>query len=279
MIITKGVKFIVGTIRAKLVAIFLGTLGAGIIAQLLQMTESISEFTLLGMNDGLVKQIAESDHNKKGFKQVLTSLIKSYVVIVSVVLVFTLALSLYFSKELTIYFFGDIKYYSYCIIGLASFPILIFNSISFAILKGFKEIKYIARSELIVIVINIIFFIPLIYIWGLGAVIYVTISLATILIVNHYYAQSIVLKNINISIKSIYFSKIRKQSIKELFIFASVGLIAGLALIISNTLARSIVVTKLGISELGVYSPIITWAASIYRVYITLNRDLFISKI
>ena len=63
LIITKVVKFIVGIIRAKLVAIYLGTLGAGVIAQLLQITESISQFTLLSMNDGLVKQIAESDRN------------------------------------------------------------------------------------------------------------------------------------------------------------------------------------------------------------------------
>src|ERR1035438_293666 len=187
LVVTKVIKFIVGIISTKMIAIFLGTLGAGIIAQLSQLTGSISQFTLLSMNDGLVKQIAESDKNDKGFNQVFATLIKSYIAIISIVLVFALALSFYFSKELTILFFGDIKYYNYCIIGLASFPILIINSISYAILKGFKQIKYIARSELIVIIINILFFIPLIYIWGLiGAVIYITISLLTILMVNHY---------------------------------------------------------------------------------------------
>lgn len=157
LVVTKVIKFIVGVIRGKMVAIFLGTLGAGIIAQLSQLTDAISQFTLLGMNDGLVKQIAESDKNDIAYNEVLATLIKSYVAIISVVLVFALALSFYFSKELTIFFLGDIKYYNYCIIGLASFPILIINSISYAILKGFKQIKYIARSELIVIIINILF--------------------------------------------------------------------------------------------------------------------------
>jgi O-antigen/teichoic acid export membrane protein len=261
LVVTKVIKFIVGIISTKMIAIFLGTLGAGIFAQLSQMTASISQFTLLSMNDGLVKQIAESDRNDRGFNQVLAILIKSYVAIISIVLVFALALSFYFSKELTILFFGNIKYYNYCIIGLASFPILIINSISYAILKGFKQIKYIARSELIVIIINILFFIPLIYIWGLiGAVIYVTFSLLTILIVNHYYAQNIILNNLNISIKKIYQSKISRKSIKELFVFAGIGLTAGVALIFSDTLTRSIVVTQLGINQIGVYSPVITWA-------------------
>ena len=125
------------------------------------------------MNDGLVKQIAESDKSDKGFNQHLATLIKSYITILSIVLIIALALSFYFSKELTIFFFGDIKYYNYCLIGLASFPILIINSISFAVLQGFKQIKYIARSELIVIIINILFFIPLIYYMGFNGCRYI----------------------------------------------------------------------------------------------------------
>ena len=261
LIVTKVVKFIIGIIRSKIVAIFLGTTGTGIIVQLTQLTQSISQFSLLSMPEGLIKQIAESDKAHKEFSNKLSTLIKSYSVLLFIVLVITLSLSFCFSKELTIFFFGNIKYYNYCLIGLASFPILLINSISFAVLQGFKKIKYIARSELIVIIINIFFFIPLIIIWGLiGAVIYVTISFLTILLVNHVYTQKVILTNLNISIKKIYESKINKKAIRELFLFAGFGLTAGIALIISDTWARAIVVTQLGINELGVYSPIVTWA-------------------
>ena len=125
LIITKVVKFFVGTIRAKLIAIFLGTIGAGIYSQLMQVTQSISQFSLLSMNDGLVKQIAESDKRDEGINKKLATLIKSYIALISIVLIFAVTLSFYFSKELTIYFFGDFKYYNYCLIGLISFPILI----------------------------------------------------------------------------------------------------------------------------------------------------------
>lgn len=262
LVTTRVVKFSIGFVRAKLVAIYLGTLGAGIIAQLTQLTQAMTQFSLLTMNDGLVKQIAESDKDEKEFNQKLARLLKSYIIMISIILLFALAISIYFSKELTIYFLGSAKYFGYFLIGLASFPILVINSISFAILKSFKEIKYIARSELVVIVINILLFLPMIYLWGLtGVVIYITLSLFTILIVNHYYAQTIVLSNLKISLKDILKAKISREAIKELFVFASYGLTAGMAVIFTDTITRVIVVNKLGIDQIGIYSPIIIWSS------------------
>ena len=262
LVTTRVVKFSIGFIRAKLVAIYLGTLGAGIIAQLTQLTQAMTQFSLLTMNDGLVKQIAESNKDEKGFNQKLAGLLKSYIIMISLVLLLAFSISIYFSTELTVYFLGNDKYFSYFLIGLASFPILVINSISFAILKSFKEIKFIARSELVVVVINILLFLPMIYFWGLtGVVIYITLSLFTILLVNHYYAQKIVLSKINISLKDILNAKISRESIKELFIFAGYGITAGMAVIFADTITRAIVVNDLGIDQIGIYSPIIIWSS------------------
>src|SRR5690606_30540622 len=101
----------------------------------------------------------------------------------------------------------------------------------------------------------------LIYFWGLiGAALYIGISFLIILMVNNYYAKVKILKRINISFRSIFQSKVNKKAIKELYVFAGVGLIAGAAIIFSETLIRSIIVTKLGINKIGVYSPIILWS-------------------
>lgn len=262
LILTRIVKFVVGFIRAKLVAVLLGTLGAGMISQLDQLTLSLSQFTLLGMNDGLVKEIAEKDKETDEFKQTLPTILKSYILMISIVLIIVALIGIYFSKEFTKYFLGDVKYYAYFIIGLASFPILVSNSVPFAILKSFKQIKYIARSELIVIIINIIVFIPLIYFIGLtGAVIYVTFSLVFRLIINQYYARKIVLKKIGIRFKDIILSRISKSAIKELFVFAGFGLTAGIVSIFSDMFSRIIVVNQLGIKKIGIYSPVLTWAS------------------
>ena len=161
LIFTKVIKFIVGMIRAKFIAVYIGTLGSGIMSQLTQVTQAMSQFTLLGMNDGLVKQIAESDKERSDYRAKLLSLIKSYFVLISITLVLTIILALIYSNKLTIYILGDIKYYNYFIIGLVSFPILVLNSISYALLTSYKLIKYIARSELILVVLNLFIFIPL----------------------------------------------------------------------------------------------------------------------
>jgi O-antigen/teichoic acid export membrane protein len=260
LIATKIVKFVVGIIRSKLIAIYLGTLGTGIISQLSQITMSMSQFTLMGMNNGLIKKIAESDKEEKGFEQKLGILLKSYMSIVSLFLIISIALLIIFSKQITFYVFGDIKYYGFFIISLVSFPILIINSFSYSILRAFKLIKEVARSELIVVVINLLFFIPLVYFWGItGAAIHVTFSFLTLLIVNHYYAKKRILNKRNISLNDILKAGINQKYIKELLLFAGFGLTAGLVEIFTEIITRSIVVTNLGIDQLGVYSPVISW--------------------
>jgi O-antigen/teichoic acid export membrane protein len=261
LIFTKVIKFIAGMIRAKFIAVYIGTLGSGIVSQLTQVTQAMSQFTLLGMNDGLVKQIAESDKERSDYRTKLLSLIKSYLVLISFTLVLTIILALIYSNKLTIYILGDIKYYNYFLIGLVSFPILVLNSISYALLTSYKLIKYIARSELILVVLNLFLFIPLLYYFGItGAVIFVTASLLTTLVINHYFAKIKILKIYNISLIDILRARIDWESIKLLFLFAGFGVTAGIAFIAAETITRSIIVTSIGIKKIGIYSPISSWS-------------------
>lgn len=257
----KILKFFTGIIRSKLIAILLGTAGIGIVSQLQFITLKMTQFTLLGMSDGLVKQIAENRDNSDFDKKFKDS-IKSYVIILLIVSLISIVLILTFSKQLTIYVFGNIKYYNYFIIGLVTFPILIINTISYAILKGFKEIKYIARGELIIIGINFLFFIPLLYFFGLsGAVISVTLSFLSALVVNNYFARKKILTRLNISINSIIHAKAQRENIKELFVFAGFGVTTGVVLIFSEIASRSIVIEHLGIESLGLYGPVMSWGS------------------
>ena len=181
------------------------------------------QFSVLSMNDGLIKEIAQTDKDMPDFNQKLTVLIKSYIKILGVISLVNVLILLFFSKQLTIYIFGDSKYYTYFLIGVAAFPILIANSISFAVLRGFKLIKYIARSELIVTGINLVVFIPLIYFWGLtGAVIQIVISFLSLLMYNHYYVRIKVLTQLNISVISVFKAQSNKGYLsKELLRFAA----------------------------------------------------------
>ncbi len=276
LVFTKFIKFFVGIARAKLIAVFLGTAGAGIISQIATLTKSMSNFTLLSMNDGLVKQIAESEKNNE-FGLHLASLIKSYIVVILIILIPSIVLLLVFSRQITILFLGDIKYHNYYLFGIVSFPILILNSVSYALLKGFKKIKYIARSELIVMLINFIFFLIFVYYFGvLGGVIHIGISYLTILIVNNYFARKKVLSQYNLKTRDIYNAEIKISSIKELFVFAGFGLTSGVISIFAELISRSIVVTNLGVEKLGVYTPITAWAGLFTGLVLTaINTYLY----
>ncbi len=261
LIFSRIVQFFCGIIGSKLIAVFLGTIGAGILAQLQSISSQMASLSLMSINNGLVKQIAEQK-SSDNFERKLTELLKSYIAIIIPVTLISLTLLFIFSKEITVYIFGEEKYYNYFLIGLVSLPILIINSISFAVLKGHKQIKYIARSEIIVSLINFTLFIPLIYFWGIkGAVISVPVSLVNYLIFNHYYAKTKILALYKISIKKIYSSGIKRDAIKELLTFAGVGIISGTVFMVSEISCRSIVVNKLGIDQLGIYKPVISWAA------------------
>ena len=56
-------------------------------------------------------------------------------------------------------------------------------------------------------------------------------------------------------------AKVNKEVIKELFVFAGFGLTAGVSLIFTETITRSFVVNKLGVSQIGIYSPILIWTS------------------
>lgn len=262
LLITRVIKFFVGFIRTKLVAVYLGTYGTGIIAQINQLTELMARFTVSGMSDGLVKEIAESDKNDEKYRETISASIKTYMSIILVSIIIVISLAFLFKKKLTDYFFGDINFTKYFLIGVMTFPILVINGISFAVLRSFKQIKYIARSELIGLILNLIIFVPLIYFWRLfGAAIYIAIAYITILLLNQYYANTIVLKNINLSIKDVFKAKVSRKIVKDLFVFAGFGMTAGLTLIATDSITRSTIVNKLGIEHIGIYSPVMIWTS------------------
>ena len=68
------------------------------------------------------------------------------------------------------------------------------------------------------------------------------------------------MRRLNIQLRTIINAKIKKEFVKELFLFSGVSLFVGSYAIISEFVCRSIVVTHLGVDSIGLYSPIIAWS-------------------
>lgn len=260
---TRMVQFLTGLVRTKLIAYYLGTLGTGLVAQLTFITQKMSQFTLLSMSEAVVKQIAENASSLKSI-EVINSSYKVYILLVSIFMLISCIMLNLFSEYLTIYVFGDISYISYFYIGLFSFPILVLDSIPFSILKAFKDVKSIAKARVIIVIINLATAVPLILIFKLdGAIAFVPLSYVVNLIVNLIYAYNNYFAKLKITLWTILKAKITFSFVKELLVFSTFGLTVGVYSIISEFVCRSIVVSKLGVDSVGLYSPIIMWASMV----------------
>ena len=257
----KVLKFFIGIIRTKFIALFLGVTGTGIVSQLQTTINEISTFTLTSLPEGMVKLIAQQNSIKIDIEKT-ASIIKTYLLMLIPVTTIVTVLGYVFANEMTIYIFGDLKYKLYFQIGFFALPISILSTTSFAILNAHKEIKSIAIAEIAVIILNLILFIPLIYFFRLtGGVVYVTLSFFVTFLCYSYFARKNVFKKFHIGFKILTKAIFSTEYFKVLIGFVGFGLVAGTYYIFSEIAIRAIVVTELGIDKLGVYAPITAWAS------------------
>lgn len=259
LVSSKIVQFVLGVVKAKFGAVLLGTTGMGIYSQVNYLSQMISQITLLSMNDGLVKQIAQNKEHP-GFKDVLKGLVRSYSTLVFVTVLLSFAICIFFARPLTIFFLGDYNYLTYYLLGVTCVPILIINSISFALLKSYKATKEISRANIFSAILSLCSFIPLVYFFSItGAVVAVVVNSAIILYINNYQSRKLIFKKLGIRFKEFFSAKTEKKYSKELLYFAMFGASSGLIYIGAESFCRSMVVNMIGVNKLGLYSPIVAW--------------------
>ncbi len=261
MMVTRVAQFAAGLVTTKINALLLGTVGIGIINQLNFLTEKMSQFTTLSMGEAVVKQIAENKV-KKNASEIISSALKSYITLVTLFSLITISLLLLFSNALTNYIFGEGDFMAYFYIAVFTFPLHIIGSIPLAILRGVMNIKLISQIRIGIVFTNLLFAVPLIYFFKIeGALFYVPLSYLVDLLLHFIIAERIYFKKLGINLKSINKASFRTDFIHELFYFSGFGITIGTYGIFSELICRSIVVSYLGIDQIGLYSPIIMWAS------------------
>jgi O-antigen/teichoic acid export membrane protein len=94
-----------------------------------------------------------------------------------------------------------------------------------------------------------------------GAVAYISFAYLVDLLFHYFVAQKLYFKNLGIDLKGIINASFRSDFVKELFYFSGFGITVGTYSIFSELTCRSIVITNLGIDQIGLYSPIIMWSS------------------
>ena len=149
------IRLLFGLIRNKLIALYFGASGIGLWSLYLSFTEMIQSATSLGLEKSAVKQIAENDEDLYQRNLAIQVLMFSLTV-VSFLISIVIAI---FSAEFSLHIFGSTDYRFGILVCCG---VIFFNTVATAcrsILNGLSEIKKLALSQLIgMLVGNIIVF-------------------------------------------------------------------------------------------------------------------------
>ncbi|MCD0471660.1 oligosaccharide flippase family protein [Flavobacterium sp. JAS] len=196
-----GVQFftiLISIIRTKLIAIFIGPAGMGIIALLNSTLGVISGISGLGMETSTVKNISENYKNED--LKTVSNTIQIIRKIVFFTGIFGMLLVIVFSKALSIITFGDSSQTnSFIFLAIT----LLFKQLStgqLAVLQGLRQMRFLAKANLYGNLFGLLFSIPLYYFLRIDAII-PTIIIASLsaLIFSFYYSNKIKINEEKIS--------------------------------------------------------------------------------
>lgn len=191
-------QILIGIIRSKFIAVLLGPLGMGISGLLSGTTGFIAALTNFGLSTSAVKDIsaAYSSGNQTRLAIVVT-VFRRWVWVTGLLgSLLTAALAPWLSK-LT---FGNSDYtFAFIWISIT----LLLNQISAGqgvLLRGTRQIRYMAQSGMVGSIIGLITTVPLYYFYGIdGIVPAIIIAAITSLLLTWYYARKLAIKPIDVS--------------------------------------------------------------------------------
>lgn len=188
-----GVQFfsiLISVIRTKLIAVFIGPAGMGIIALLNSTLSVLSSISGLGIETSAVKNISENYKNED-----LKTASKTIQVVKKIIFftgIFGMVLTLVFSKALSIITFGNSSQtYSFVFLSVT----VLFKQLStgqLAVLQGLRSLRFLAKANLYGNLFGLLFSIPLYYFLKIDAII-PTILIASLssLVFSFYYSNKI----------------------------------------------------------------------------------------
>ena len=242
----KIIMMFFGIIRAKIIAMVLGSAGFGYYGLYNSVTDLVSTVSSLGLNQSGVRQIAKS--NVQNDSQQVS---KTYTVLHLSILITSFLGALFiciFSRTISFKLFNTTDYYwGVCIVS----SVVLFNGVSngqLAVLNGLKQIRSMAICQIIGAVFGSLSTIILILIWG-DAAIPASIALValTMLLSTGYYLKKLHLKPTRLS-----FAEARTE-LKGLL---GIGISLSVAAAVANLMtyfSRIYLKDAMGIEVVGLY--------------------------
>lgn len=165
-------NILINVIKGKLVAMFLGPAGMGVVSLLTSSTNVVQQFSCLGLNLAIVKEIASTDSKQK--REVVIAVVRRLLLLTALLGGLLTAL---LSPYLSVWSFGDKSYtFHFVFLGIMVFFMTLSNGEG-SILQGAHTIKRLAYSSLVGSTVGLLVGVPLYYFYGQDGIVPAMIAL------------------------------------------------------------------------------------------------------
>jgi O-antigen/teichoic acid export membrane protein len=267
-----GVQFftiIIAIIRTKLIAVFIGPAGMGIVALLNSAISIISVFSGLGIETSAVKNIS-ADYKNEDLNTVsaTVSVVKKVALLTGII---GSLLTIVFSNWLSLITFGNSdQMYSFILLSIT----LLFKQLTIGelvVLQGLRKMRLLAKANLYGNIFGLLFSIPLYYFYGIDAIV-PTIIIASLsaLLFSFYFS-----KKVKIERKSISKGQLMTDG-KSIVRFGVMLTLSGLLTLLTTYLIQIYVGKQGGLEQVGFYNAGFTLLNSYVGVIFTaMSTDYF----
>ncbi len=239
-------KLVFGFITSKALAIFVGANGMAYVGNFRAFLNVVENFSLLGIQNAIVKYVSEYQHDKSKLKSVLATfglLLLASSIVISFVLIFG---ANYLSKQI----FHHSEIYSFVFYVLAIlFPLYVFSTFCISVVNGFQEYKKVIYIQIISSSIALVFSVFLIYYYEtFGALISLVLAPVFVFFVSLFYLRNLISLSDVFSFSTFDFSVVKNLS--EYVLMALVSGVIGSFVLLE---IRTDVIEITGLKNAGIY--------------------------
>jgi PST family polysaccharide transporter len=257
-------------IRSKLYAVFLGPSGLGVISQLFNFTNLVSNIINLGVPLGLSSKIPGlAKENTESAKGRIRAYIEYFLIATFAISISLTILLAFFSDTILNLLIGNSEFKIPYIIIVFSIPFIVSYSIIESVLRGLGQIKTIVMITVASSCISICALFPLVYFYNyVGVSFYILVlAMLPLLIFILKYRKNF----------SLYFNSAKQKLLQsEKSIIYRIGVVSIVSTLLhqgSMILLRKIIISNLGMENNGIYQSVLSISQNSFAlVYIFLTN-------
>jgi O-antigen/teichoic acid export membrane protein len=253
----------------KIISVFLGVAGMGILSQLLNFQTFMIFIVTIGIPLGLTKYISE--HKQDDTEIVNIIFLNSLKILTISSLIFALLISI-FSGYISGIIFDDSNYYYFIILLALSIPFSTFSGFLEAYLRGLRNIDLLIKLLISSAIVGFVFTLIMVLLFHLEGAVIGSLFNALLSCIIYFF----VMKKQSLIPKLKIFIKFNKEIINNIIKIGFASLIVGSVAQLVLLLIRTITINKMGVFGNGIYQSVLTISVNYFGfIFISLNTYSF----